>query len=59
MTAPETTATGKHHHTPQCTAAHAQRTSASVKIAPSDRSKLPATIVSVTAHAGIPTVAFS
>ena len=57
IAAPETIATGKHHHTPQCTAAHAHRTSASVKIAPSERSKLPAMIVSVTAHAGIPTVA--
>jgi len=38
---------------PQCTATHAPRTSASVKIAPSERSKFPATIVSVTAHAGI------
>ena len=53
MAAPETIATGKHHHTPQWTAAHAHRTSASVKIAPSERSKFPATIVSVTAHARV------
>ena len=58
ISAPEPIATGKHHHTPQWTAAHAPSTSLSAKIAPSERSKLPAMIVNVTAHAAMPTVAF-
>ena len=40
------------------TAAHAASTSARTKIDPSERSKLPAMIVSVTAHAATPIVAF-
>ena len=42
---PEPIATGNVHHTPQWTAAHAPSTSLSTKIAPSERSKLPAMIV--------------
>ena len=55
ITPPETIATGKNHPTPQCTATHAPRTSERANIAPSDRSKLPAMIASVTAQAAIPT----
>ncbi len=58
MTAPEPIVTGKHHAMPQWTAAHAPSTSLSAKIDPSDRSKLPAMIVNVTAHAAMPIVAF-
>ena len=58
MIAPEPIATGKHHATPQWTAAHAPSTSLSAKIDPSDRSKLPAMIVKVTATAAMPIVAF-
>ena len=43
---------------PQWTAAHAPSTSLSAKIDPSDRSKLPAMIVNVTATAAMPIVAF-
>jgi hypothetical protein len=55
---PDRIATGNAHHTPQWTAAHAPSTSLSTKIAPSERSKLPAMIVYVTAQAAMPSVAF-
>ena len=58
ITAPETIATGNAHTTPQWTAAHAPSTSVRTKIDPSERSKLPAMIVNVTAQAATPMVAF-
>ena len=49
---------GNAHTTPQWTATYAASTSASTKIDPSERSKLPAMIVNVTAQAATPMVAF-
>src|SRR5947209_6929775 len=58
IAAPAAIATGNAHHTPMWTAAHAASTSLRTKIDPSERSKLPAMIVKVTAQAATPIVAF-
>ncbi len=58
IAAPATIATGNAHATPMWTAAYAASTSLSTKIDPSERSKLPAMIVRVTAQAAMPIVAF-
>ena len=58
ISAPATIATGNAHTTPTWTAKYAASTSLRTKIDPSERSKLPAMIVNVTAQAATPMVAF-
>jgi hypothetical protein len=58
ITTPARIAMGNAHHTPKWTAAYAPSTSLRTKIDPSERSKLPAMIVRVTAQAAMPMVAF-